>query len=462
MPPIAKKSVGVFPRHPPLLAAQLAGELRRAGHHVQVLDAFAADLGVEETSARLAAEETGLVILMPNDVARETPREVTLLIAREYRRAGGSALVIVAGVGAEGWLRSLCRDAPQVDAGVLGDPELSVVAIADLLEAGKDWRVVPGAMGRWNNFTAIQAAVVEDLDVLGLPAWDLVGLARYVVLPHRKGNGIEYPILASRGCPWNKCEFCQDLACVKSPLFRVRSPESVVKEMKDAGKRFGARHFLFHDATFPTDRDWLERFVHALSDAGVVATWFCMTRADLVDAEKLALMRKAGCVNVCFGLESGSEEMLALMNKGHGLEASRNAVKLAKGAGLEVSATFVFGFPGETVEMARRTIELAVELRLDYAQFLLVKWHQVPTRFLGMGHMHEEWDLSQYDYRGMVFVPESYRTIGRLKFVRSYAYARFYLRPAYLLKAVSKIRSWNDVKRQVLGGYTLLHALLNR
>ena len=359
------------------------------------------------------------------------------------------------------WLQNLVAAADYLDGAVLGDPEVGVLDVVAALQKGADWTDVASVLTRVGGHCP-EAAVVRNLDKLPVPAWDLVCLPDYVVLPHRRLRGLEYPLFASRGCYWNRCNFCQDLACVKSPAYRTRSPESVANEMALAVNDLGATHFLFHDAVFPTRVTWLRRFSAALDDMGFRGTWFCMARADNVSPEALALMRQAGCVNVCYGLETGDAGLLGRMDKGHGLDEARRAVRWSREAGLQVSATFIFGFPGETVNMASDTVEFAIELNVDYAQFLLVKWHQVPEAYLGEGEFIEEWELTQYDYRGMVFVPHAYGSLARLKLVRSYAYARFYLRPGFLLRTASRIRSMSELRRYLVGGATLFSAMLNR
>jgi len=507
--PISAETVPVFPRHPPLLLAGLAAVLGESGHRVVVCDAFLERLGVEAAARKAIAPSPDLVVLMPNDVARETPPDVTAALAGRIRELA-DVPVVVAGIGDVRFLSRLLDSCPALDAALVGDPEISVPAYIRACgqsaprggePRGGRSRFASGAAGGaaanapvppaplhagscpaaerkseqagssahsgvpglllGGSPAPVRPAVVRDLDSLPEPAWDLVDLRRYVVLPHRGGRA-SHPILASRGCWWSRCAFCQDLACVKSPDYRVRSPQSVAREMAGAVREKGAEHFLFHDAVFPTRKEWVEELEGRLSDLGVRASWFCMARADAVKPDVLAAMKRCGATGVAYGLESGSEEMLRRMNKGHDLAAGEAAVRWTKEAGLDAVATFIFGFPGETVEMARQTVEHSLRLPLDIAQFLLVKWHQVPEGMLSEGDLVEDWDLSQFDYRGMVFVPRAYRTVGNLKLMRSYAYARFYLRPAFLARTLARVRSAEELRRYVRGGMTLISAMLNR
>lgn len=462
-PPISRHHVSLFPRHPPVVMATLAAVLRASGARVTAMDAFLEALSAAETAQRIAETNPDVLVILPNDVARETPADVTAEITRTVHRSVKSVTMLAAGVGNASWMRDLLIVAPELDAALVGDPEEAVAAVVAQLANGEDWRSHPACIARGAETEGVQSAAVRELDSLPVPAWDLLPLDKYVVLPHRREGGIEYPLLASRGCYWNGCEFCQDLACVKSPLYRMRSPESVVSEMADASRRWGASHFLFHDAVFPTRLPWLKEFLSCRRDAGLESTtWFCMARADHVTRQGLQVMKEAGCANVCYGLETGSDHLLARMNKGHDIATSRKAVEWTAAAGINVSATFIFGFPGETVREAAQTMELATSLPIDFAQFLLTKWHQVPLKYLGEGTLSEAWELTQYDYRGMVFVPTGYGSLERLKLVRSLAYARFYMRPKFVLRTLARIRSWSDVTRYVKGGATLVSAMLNR
>ena len=462
-PPISSQRVSLFPRHPPVIVATLAASLRASGADVSALDAFLESLSADETAQRIVDNEPDVLVILPNDVARETPAEVTAEVTRLVRGLAGSIIMVAAGVGNADWMKDLLTAAPSLDGALVGDPEEAVPAVVAALERGEDWRSHSSALSRGDGAGEAEPAAVRELDSLPIPAWDLLPLDQYTVLPHRREGGVEYPLLASRGCFWNGGEFCQDLACVKSPLYRVRSPESVVAEMADASRRWGSSHFLFHDAVFPTRVPWLEQFLAHRKAAGLEdTTWFCMARADHVTREGLQLMKEAGCANVCYGLETGNEELLSRMNKGHDLATSRRAVEWTAAAGINVSATFIFGFPGETIHMAAQTIALATSLPIDFAQFLLTKWHQVPRSYLAEGTLSEAWELTQYDYRGMVFVPTAYGSLDRLKMVRSLAYARFYMRPKFVLRTLARIRSWSDVRRYVKGGTTLVSAMLNR
>src|SRR3989338_6273352 len=97
--------------------------------------------------------------------------------------------------------------------------------------------------------------------------------------------------------------------------------------------------------------------------------WSCYTRLDLIDEPMLRAMKKAGCWNIFFGIESGAQELLDNITKKMTVDQMKAAVKLVKKAGIEIRGSFMVGLPGETPELARKTIQLAVEMDPDYAQF---------------------------------------------------------------------------------------------
>src|SRR3989338_478018 len=103
--------------------------------------------------------------------------------------------------------------------------------------------------------------------------------------------------------------------------------------------------------------------------------WSCYTRLDLIDENMLKAMKKAGCWNIFFGIESGSQKVLDIITKKMTVDQMRKAVNLVKKSGIEIRGSFVLGLPGETPELGRQTIDFAIELDPDYAQFTLATPH---------------------------------------------------------------------------------------
>ena len=173
-------------------------------------------------------------------------------------------------------------------------------------------------------------------------------------------------------------------------------------------------------------------------------TWFASACVNQVDKPLLRAFREAGCWAILFGAESGVQKNLNTIRKGITLEQIRTAVKAAKDVGIRVSTPFMFGIPGETFEEGLQTIEFAIELNPDIANF-----HAI-TPFPGTelydnldkyGTMSEE--LTDFTYQGAAFIPYTMTREEILK-LRQMAFRRFYSRPSFILRKLLELRNPND------------------
>ncbi len=170
-------------------------------------------------------------------------------------------------------------------------------------------------------------------------------------------------IITTYGCPYN-CDFCS--RPVFGNLFRRRKIESVLAEI-DEVHRLGYDDLWIADDSFTLDPRHLKRFCEQM--AGRKMTWSCLSRVTGLDRETVQLMKAGGCRRVYLGLETGSPETLRLMNKRATVEAGVEAVQLFHGAGVEVAAFFIVGYPGETLESIESTFRFALDLPLDEISF---------------------------------------------------------------------------------------------
>ena len=205
--------------------------------------------------------------------------------------------------------------------------------------------------------------IVQNLDDLPYPAWDLYPLDRIL---NRQGNFpfIEngLPVIASRGCHAN-CSFCQPLVRrMFGSKVRYRSPENVIGEIKTLINRFKLRYFSFQDDTFTANKAWVLELCKKLRGENLHIQWSAQSRVDTFDEEIAMAMKRAGCVCVFFGIESGSQRILNLYRKGITPEKSLKAAKVCKKAGLIIFADFIFGGPTETPEEMKQTVQLIREI----------------------------------------------------------------------------------------------------
>lgn len=170
-------------------------------------------------------------------------------------------------------------------------------------------------------------------------------------------------MIATLGCPYG-CEFCS------KPIFgnevRRRDLDVVFVEIAQI-RDLGYDSLWIADDTFTLSQPYLEEFCRRISGMGM--SWSCLSRADGVRPEVVALMRQAGCRRVHLGLESGSQETLRLMRKQVSVDDGIRAATLYREAGIEVAAFFIVGYPGETVDSIESTFKLALTLPLDEISF---------------------------------------------------------------------------------------------
>ena len=205
-------------------------------------------------------------------------------------------------------------------------------------------------------------AFAPDLDRLPFPARDLLPNAAYIRHGRRRYGSSVTTVMSTRGCPF-ACEFCSNV--VFGDSYRARSPVSVVDEVEQA-LALGYDRISFADDVFTLERERVVAICDEIRRRGLRFPWECLARVDSVDEALAREMRRAGCTRVYFGIESGNDDVLRLMNKRITAAEARDAVEAAHRAGLEVGAFFILFYPGETDDTVLETLRFAGSLPLDY------------------------------------------------------------------------------------------------
>jgi radical SAM superfamily enzyme YgiQ (UPF0313 family) len=192
--------------------------------------------------------------------------------------------------------------------------------------------------------------LMENLDDLPFP------LRSCLVHPERYLSWDMGVIITSRGCPFN-CAFCaaQNIWGRKA---RYRSIKSVIDEIRRVALDFGTRQVFFWDDTFNLDRKRLTELCEALLASRLGISWRCTARVDLLDDQMLRLMRRAGCNSIDIGIESGSDRILGIINKGLNREKVLRGISMIRRNGVNFNAFFMLGFPDETEEDILETLAL--------------------------------------------------------------------------------------------------------
>lgn len=204
---------------------------------------------------------------------------------------------------------------------------------------------------------------IADLDDMPVPMHELLPLQSYR-MPLIKGAFTF--IVTSRGCPAG-CTYCIKHVSYQYAT-RLRSPKLIMEELW-ALKKLGLNNIHMYADLFTVSRDQVMQLCQMMIDEKINIRWTCNSRVDYVDEEMLALMGKAGCRLISWGIESGSEQILKHARKGAYPDKAERALRWAKKAGIMNWGYFIIGLPGETEETIRMTIDFAKKLPLDIALF---------------------------------------------------------------------------------------------
>jgi len=167
-------------------------------------------------------------------------------------------------------------------------------------------------------------------------------------------------IFSSRGCPFN-CIFC-DSHRVWGRNVRFRSPENIVKEIKELIGKYNVKNFTFSDDTFTLNKERTKEICKLIKNKTPDIGWTAGTRVNLVDKDLLKEMKDAGCTHIKFGVEAGNQKIMDKIKKGIRIDEVKKAVKLTKKIGLKQTTFFMVGHPEESREDINDTIKLAKEL----------------------------------------------------------------------------------------------------
>jgi len=256
------------------------------------------------------------------------------------------------------------------DVVAVGEGEHTMMELVHAVEDHRSLSKIRGIVYKNDHDQIVQTPpreLIEDLDSVPFPARDLFDNPVYKKHYLEKFGYTTTSLLTSRGCPFN-CDFCS--RAVFGNRLRTRSAQNVVDEIESVLK-LGYDRIWFADDCFTFNRKRLFAICDEIIRRGLKINWECLSRVDTIDRETALKMKKAGCVRVFFGIESGNNAVLALMKKQATADQARKAVFTAKSAGVQVGAFFIVGYPGETDETVLDTLRFASSLPLDYLSFTL-------------------------------------------------------------------------------------------
>ncbi len=317
--------------------------------------------------------------------------------------------------------------------------------VEDLAGGEKGHKDIPGLVWRDGPRVVVNERIfTDDLDKLGMPAWDLIKPEEYPESQHGaffKQFPIA-PIMVTRGCPY-PCAFCAG-GVVAGKKVRRRSVGNVIAEILMLNKDRGIKEFHIVDDNFTSDREYAKALLRRLKDLELGMTWAVPNgvRMETLDRELVELMKETGLYMVSLGIESGSDHVLRLMKKGTTVSRIRECVQLIRGCGMDVSGFFILGYPGETMETIKQTIDLSTSLGLSRANYFTYLPFPGSDSYR---ELEERGELDTVNWERLYFMNAPYVPKGLsrkgLKKMHRLAFARFYLRPGIIIYHIRSIKS---------------------
>lgn len=356
--------------------AVIAEVLRISGHEVEIYDINALRHDPEQVVSNLGKKSWDLVGVS----GLITTLAYQLWIIGVLKRLNPMAAVVSGGGLATTHHRLLFENSP-LDIAVLGEGEVTMMELVEALSSHGTPANVKGLVFRRGDdiFCTDPRENIHDLDALPFPAWDLLPMDVYLENPiwgdvannssgFRKDIRIRKSmnIISSRGCPFS-CHYCYHLFGKSS--YRFRSARNIINEMEILVEKYGVDFIGFVDDNMMASEKRLREFCKLLKEKPWSVFWGCHGRVSSAHPEILHLMADAGCVWIGYGIESGSQAILDAMNKKTTVEQSREAIVETRKAGIFPNTTFIFGYPGESVETIRETIEFKKSLDINSGSF---------------------------------------------------------------------------------------------
>lgn len=381
---------------PPLGLLYVGGALREAGHRVHILDGDPElETDLIDRVVAFSPELIGISFL-----TMTWTRAVRLAAALRERLPG--VPVMVGGPHATAEPESTLAGM-KASIVVRGEGERTAVEIAHRLSNNMPLDGILGtvtAAGR-----EADRPPIEDLDALPSPARDLLDFERYLAPPgliRGRASARHASVMAGRGCRY-RCTFCASHLQLGRDL-RMRSVDHVLRELDTLVSEWRVRGIYFVDDIFTGDKPWVRDFCAALQQRPYRLEWGCQSRVESVDEALLVAMRDAGCVQIDFGVESGSKRVLRQMKKGTTWNSVVSAFDLAHRVGLRTGASFILGSPGEDTADLDDTLDLAARIDSDWTVFFFSTpypgtelWQQLKERGLteGLPAYGELWNNRQ-------------------------------------------------------------------
>lgn len=461
-PAIAKSGVLYYPLW--LIYAAMYAE--QHGHQISFLDAPAKQLGEKESLEiiKKGHHDKSLFVLGTSTPSIKSDAAFAQAIKDLYP----SSFVVLVGTHP-----SVCPEETQaytdaVDAVAIGEFDVIITELANQLDGDGEISKVRGLCYHKDGATLRTPPMppMQDLDALPYAAQFIkehLDVRDYFIAA---ATFPSIQIFTGRGCPFH-CNFCLYPQTMQGHVFRARSAENVVGEFEYIAKNFpDVKEVVIEDDMFTANKKRVVRISQLLMEKGLNKRlkWMCNSRVDL-DLETMKTMKAAGCRLMLTGIESGNQQILDNIKKGTRVEQFHQFVSYAKKAKLQVHACYMVGNQGETKETMEQTLQLALKLNTDTAQFYPLipypgtgayDWAK-QNGYIQVGY--DEYCLPDGTHNSVLSTPEL--TSKEMVEFCNKARRRYYLRPRYIIHRLKTgLTDPSDLRRSLKAFGSLRHYLL--
>ncbi|KMY68320.1 hypothetical protein AAU61_01060 [Desulfocarbo indianensis] len=346
----------------PLGIGYIAAYLAQKGHQVRILDITQSELKLLLELPRSEVDIIGLSITTPQLALAQN-------IIHLLREHFPGTPIVVGGIHPS-YFKETFLDENDADYLVYGEGEVTMDELCQAIDrGGTQIKDIQGVVYRQGSKSVINPPrpVIGDINQLPLPLREAVNYSAYLQPPglirgiwtQRCAN-----LTTSRGCP-GQCSYC-GVNYIYGRRYRRRSVDNVLAEIDILVERYNVDGLYFMDDTFLLNTNWVEEFCHKLVQRNYCLRWSCYGRVDTIRESMIEAAKQAGCVQIEFGIESGSPAILKRIKKGTSLEQIQAAVNMAHDHGIRALGSFIIGFAEDTEEECQETVELAGKLGLDF------------------------------------------------------------------------------------------------
>ncbi|GAB4221086.1 MAG: hypothetical protein Kow00102_13610 [Spirochaetota bacterium] len=323
-----------------------------------------------------------------------------LAILKVYKKINPDIITVLGGPHATFDAHNMLLHHPYVDVIVRGEGELTFEQLLSHLNNKNAYAEIEGISYRDNDNTIVHNPnrdFIPDINILPYPARHLVELSKYRAL------GFPINMMTSRGCPFN-CIFCVGSKMVGRKVRYFETNRVVDEFAMLATMKFKQINIV--DDLFTSHKSRCIEVCKEIKRRGINHPWTAFARVDTVNIELLEHMKDAGCTMLCFGIESGNQEILDKVKKKITLEKCKQAVAMCRQVGISPMTSYILGLPGETEETIKKTLEFAKELSDNYGFHVLAPFPGTEVRemkdYYGIEILTNDWDL--YDANRAVSV----------------------------------------------------------